>query len=145
MSMEINYKLYVHINKINGKRYYGITGSKKVEKRWRNGRGYKFWIDKDGKRHGNEHFWNSICRYGWDSFEHIVLFEGLTKDEAELMEKCYIALYNTRNPSKGYNQTDGGEGGNGAKRTEETRKKISEAKKGELNPNYGKHLSEEHR
>ena len=36
--MDRNYKLYVHINKINNKRYYGIT-SRKVEYRWVNGKG----------------------------------------------------------------------------------------------------------
>ena len=39
MSEKTNYKVYVHIAP-NGKRYYGIT-KKKVERRWRNGKGYE--------------------------------------------------------------------------------------------------------
>ena len=34
------YKVYAHINKINGKRYIGIT-SKEPKSRWCHGRGYK--------------------------------------------------------------------------------------------------------
>lgn len=33
----------------------------------------------------------------------------------------------------------------GGKRSEETKRKMSEAQKGEKNPNYGKHFSEEHK
>ena len=36
--METTYKLYVHVFP-NGKRYVGITGQK-VNRRWRDGRGY---------------------------------------------------------------------------------------------------------
>ena len=37
--MKNNYKVYVHINKVNGKRYYGVT-CQKVNRRWKNGKGY---------------------------------------------------------------------------------------------------------
>lgn len=145
-----NYKVYMHINNINRKRYYGIT-KQKVNKRWNSGRGYK----------NNEHFTNAINKYGWDNFKHEVLFNNLTKEEAELMEKFYIALYDTINPNKGYNLSLGGE--TGTVHTEETRKKISEVKKGKSvhteeskkkiseatkgknNPFYGKHHTEETR
>lgn len=113
---ERNYKLYVHISP-SGKRYYGITSKKRVQNRWNNGRGYI----------GNEHFTRAINKYGWDNFEHIVLFDNLTKEEACLLEQFYIALYDTTNPKYGYNNTNGGEHGLAS---EQTKKKISEAKKG---------------
>lgn len=133
-----NYTVYMHINKINNKKYYGITGQK-VEKRWgKNGNGYKFWIDKNGKKHGNEHFWNSICLYGWDNFEHIIIARGLTEEEAKWLEIELIREWNTINPKYGYNQSLGGESYNCS---EKTRKKISENHadvSGYNNPMYGK-------
>lgn len=130
-----NYKLYVHISPSN-KRYYGITGREKVELRWQNGRGYI----------GNEYFTRAINKYGWENFKHIVLFSNLTKEEACLLEQCYIALYDTMNPKYGYNNTLGGEHG---LPSEHSKHKMSEAKKGkyngENNPMYGKHFTEEHR
>ena len=145
--MEMNYKVYVHIAP-NGKRYYGIT-KQEVKRRWNSGKGYR----------KNKYFTNAINKYGWNNFEHIILFDNLTKAEAELMEKFYIALYDTINPNKGYNLSLGGETGtvhteeskkkiSEAKKgksvhTEESKKKISEANKGKNNPFYGKHHTEE--
>ena len=120
MSKKNNYKVYVHINKVNGKRYYGIT-MQEVEKRWANGKGYPT----------NEHFTNAINKYGWnEGFEHIVLFDNLTEEEAKLLEQMYIALYDTTNQDKGYNISLGGEGGNGYKHTEEWKQEKSKAMKG---------------
>ena len=134
--MDKNYKLYVHISPSN-KRYYGIT-KLEPKKRWANGIGYK----------NNKHFAYAINKYGWDNFTHEILFDNLTEDEAKLLERCYIALYDTMNPKKGYNSTEGGEGVNGYKHTEEAKQKMSEIRKkftGEKNPMYGKKFSEEHR
>lgn len=127
-----NYKLYVHINKINNKRYYGIT-CQDVEKRWLNGKGYT----------RNIHFNRSIEKYGWNNFIHEVLFEELTEEEAKLLEQMYIALYDTTNREKGYNVTLGGESASGYHHTEEFKQRQSERYSGEGNPNYGKHMSEE--
>lgn len=115
---ERNYKLYVHISPSN-KRYYGITCQKNVQTRWHNGEGYKH----------NRHFYNAINKYGWENFKHIVLFNNLTIDEASLLEQMYIALYNTTNPKYGYNQSLGGEHG---LHSEESKKKMSECRKGRV-------------
>ena len=51
------YTVYQHKNKINGKRYFGIT-SRKPEERWGyNGRNYK----------SSPHFYSAIQKYGWDN------------------------------------------------------------------------------
>lgn len=143
-----NYKLYVHISPSN-KRYIGITSEEDVKRRWLNGAGYRT----------QQYFYRAINKYGWENFKHIVLFSNLIKEEACLLEQCYIALYDTMNPKYGYNSTSGGEhyipsertrkklsiANTGKHHTEETKRKISKIKKG--SPGYwtGKQLSMETR
>lgn len=131
--LENRWKVYVHINKTNGKRYVGIT-SQKVEYRWNYGRAYK----------QNPYFNNAIAKYGWDGFEHVVLFDNLSEEEAKSKERELIAEWNTQNREFGYNATAGGDGllgyvpseetralwsqmRTGTKRSEETKKKMSKS------------------
>lgn len=102
----------------NGKVYVGITG-KDVEQRWQNGRGYR----------RNNHFWNAIKKYGWENIKHEILGLGLTKEKACELEKYYISKFHSDNQNFGYNLTSGGE--QGAKHSLESRKKLSESKKGQ--------------
>lgn len=130
--MEELYYVYVHINKINGKRYYGITSEKIPEKRW-----------KKGYYH-NKHFQSAIMKYGWDNFEHIIIAQGLSRTEAEQKEAELIREYETINPENGYNLTTGG--GLGVTRhSEKSKKLMSKHTSGALNPMYGKHHSDETR
>ena len=101
----------------NGKIYIGIT-KQDVKTRWKNGHGYD----------NNRHFKRAINKYGWENIIHEVLFKNLTKEEACLMEKFYIQLYNSSNPKCGYNNSLGGE--KGALHSENSKKKISEAQTG---------------
>lgn len=108
----------MHTNEKNGKRYIGIT-SKDPNVRWGNGgTGYK----------KNQHFWSAIQKYGWDSFKHDILLVGETFEYACSVEKCLVKHYKTNNPSYGYNLTSGGD--KGCTYSEESRRKISEARKG---------------
>lgn len=112
----------------NGKVYIGITSLNPI-KRWRNGTGY----------HHNQHFTSAILKYGWDNIKHEILYSDLTKEEACEKEIELIALYKSNNPDYGYNLSLGGDvSAYGCKRSDKTRRKMSEAKK-------GKSLSEEHR
>lgn len=128
--MEEKYYVYLHLNKINHKRYYGITSEKTPEIRW-----------KKGYAH-NKHFESAIAKYGWDNFEHIIVASNLTKQQAEQMEQKLIAQYNTNNDKHGYNLTSGG-GAGIFRHSEESKKLMSEHTKGKLNPMYGKHHSEQ--
>ena len=108
--------VYVHIFP-NGKKYIGIT-CKRPNDRWEGGTGYK---EGSPMR-------NAINKYGWNNIEHVILFEGLTQEEACNKEIELIAKYKTnihRYGNKyGYNMTDGGEGTFGHKVSEENKEKM---------------------
>lgn len=151
---ENNCAVYVHVNLINGKKYFGIT-VREPEARW----------GKDGKRYEkNDHFWNAINKYGWDEgFAHYVLYRNIPIKIAKYIEEMLIREHFSYDPRFGYNKTMGGEL---EIPTEETRRKVSEAlkeyfkkhpeansgknhpmygKTGENHPRFGKHHSEETR
>lgn len=112
--------VYQHKNKINGKVYIGIT-SQKPEQRWGSqGCNYK----------SSPHFYSAIQKYGWDNFEHNILFTDLTKEQACLKEQALIKEYNSINREFGYNSTSGGDI---FTMNEETKQKISQAMIGNQN------------
>ncbi len=114
---ERNYTVYKHTSP-SGKVYIGIT-SLKVKERWDCGRGYK----------KNRYFNNSIKKYGWENIVHEILFENLTKNEAETKEIELIAYYKSMNIS--YNIENGGN--SVGTHSEETKRKIRESLKGRIN------------
>ena len=123
------YTVYQHKNKINGKVYIGIT-SQKLEQRWGSqGCNYK----------SSPHFYSAIQKYGWDNFEHNILFTDLTKEQACLKEQELIKEFNSMNREYGYNSTSGGDI---FVMNEETKQKISQALMGNQN-NLGHSCSEE--
>lgn len=119
--------VYIHQNKINGKRYVGVTADD-PKHRWSGGAGYS----------RNKHFYDAIKKYGWDSFEHIIVADGLSRQQALSMERELIAEYKTQDKRWGYNITDGGEHFN---HSQPSKKLMSENRKGK----GLKHFSEEHR
>lgn len=142
------YYVYQHINKINGKRYIGIT-KQNPESRWgTNGINYK----------SSPYFYSAIQKCGWDNFDHEILFNGLTKEEACAKEIELIAYFQTQDKQHGYNIMEGGSAptipeevrivmsekmrGNqnslGHVCSEEKKRKISEAQR-------GRKLTEEHK
>ena len=125
------YEVYAHIFP-NNKVYIGIT-SYGVKNRWHGGYGYK----------KQQMMWRAIQKYGWDNIEHKVLFDELTENEAKQKEIELIALYKSDQREYGYNIRHGGDICAGYKLSDETRNKMSEARKGDKNWIYGKHLSEE--
>lgn len=149
-----NYTVYMHISP-SGKKYIGIT-CRKPEKRWSNGQNYKH----------NKYFFDAIKKYGWNNIEHLILFQGLTEDEALKKEKELIAEHKSNQREYGYNISLGGDFSTkglhcnlGKKRTLEQREKQSKklkglfvgeknpmyGKSGALNPNFGRKATEEER
>lgn len=93
-----NWTVYMHKNKINGKRYVGITG-REPKTRWgQNGKNYKRQL----------YFWNAIKKYGWNNFEHIILRSNLSEEEANFLERWLIKKYKLKDRNYGYNVVDGG-------------------------------------
>lgn len=145
-----NYTIYIHINKLNNKVYIGQT-CQKPQKRWDNGKGYQT----------SSKFYNAILKYGWDNFQHKILFTNLSLEEANKKEQELIQQYHSTEDQYGYNLTSGGLN---FKHSEQTKKKIGQSNhialqgnkwsqhqrqimsqkfKGQGNPFYGKHHSQQ--
>lgn len=122
--------VYLHTNKINGHVYVGITHHVNPNKRWGySGQKYTHCIK----------FMNAIHKYGWDSFDHVILCRT-NKDRAIAMEMALIAHYKRLGIS--YNITDGGDGAESI--SEKNRKIISERMRTN-HPMKGKHHTPEAR
>lgn len=117
------FSVYMHVFP-NGKQYIGITQMNPAD-RWHGGSGYK----------NQPKMRAAIKKYGWKNVEHIILFHGLTKTEAEQKEIELIKDFNTI--ENGYNVDRGG--GGATPRSIEFRNKMSINFSGENNPFYGKH------
>jgi len=125
------WSVYIHTNKQNCKKYVGIT-SQTPEDRWLNGHGYDHRLK----------FGRAIAKYGWDGFEHEVVYTGLSEVEAKKIECDLISRFSTQDDRYGYNMTSGGDGVCGFKHTDIAKQKMSICKAGSSHPNYNKHLNE---
>lgn len=94
----MDYKVYKHTNLINDKVYIGIT-KQEPKRRWQNGFGY---VD-------NDYFYKAIIKYGWNGFKHEILFDNLTKEQAQQKEIELIRKFQSNNRKFGYNLSKGGE------------------------------------
>lgn len=91
----LNYSVYVHTNKINGKKYVGQSSN--IIERWKNG----------GKNYfSSTKFHRAIQKYGWENFTHEILYENLNKEAANKIERDLIKKYDSIN--NGYNIQEGG-------------------------------------
>ncbi|WMU08192.1 putative intron-associated endonuclease 1 [Clostridium phage vB_CtyS-FA70] len=141
--------IYVAENTVNGKRYVGQTIRKFEERQAHH---------KKDSEVCDFKFYRAIRKYGWDNFNWAVIVEGVESVESlNSLEQYWIKELDTF--KNGYNSTTGGEGcivsaetkkkmsesRKGKHLSEETKKKLSERLKGRTGANYGKHFSEEHR
>ena len=126
------YIVYVHTLRRDGRRYVGIT-RRTPKQRWHNGKNYS----------NNPYFYNAIKKYGWDAFEHEIIYTGLSKDEACEIEKRLIKQYKTQQHDYGFNVGNGGEGAESV--SESTRRKMRRARLGVSPWNKGVKMSKEQR
>ena len=116
--MTPSYSCYLIINKTNGKCYVGQT-SKPVEHRWKQ-------HIKDAKYGITFRLYNAMRKYGFGLFYVHTLRNGLTRKQADNIEKVSIILFKTTDENFGYNMTPGGDGSTLLK---EARQKVADAAK----------------
>ena len=128
--------IYVTTCKVNGKKY---IGQRKYSHGW------------EGYLGSGVAFRNAVKMYGRENFERKIICEAETAEELAELEYNFSVLFNVVDSDEWYNLCYGGYTTNGYKFSEESRKRMSEKKKGlfdgEKNPMYGVHrkLTEEHK
>jgi group I intron endonuclease len=106
------YSVYCFTNKINNKKYIGLTCNIKIrynQHRKATSRAVVFCL--------------AIKKYGFENFEFLILKEGLSLEDAKSFEKKFINEFNSIVPN-GYNRTIGGDAS--VKHSLETIEKIKE-------------------
>lgn len=116
--------IYVITNTINDKIYIGQT---------------KDSLETRFKRHKNNtgavYLRNAFNKHGFENFNIEYVEHYDTDDVSKLQdwldetEIAYIRLFDTTNPTIGYNITKGGRGSLGVKHSDETKQKMSESQK----------------
>lgn len=136
---DIQYIVYKTINLVNGKIYIGVHATETP---------YEF----DGYFGSSKHLTNSRNKYGDENFIRETLFVFSTSEEAYAKEAEVVNIEFV-NSKDTYNLKIGGFGSMkgelcpnyGRHLSEETKKKMSDSTKGVNHPFYGKKLTAEHR
>jgi group I intron endonuclease len=127
------YSVYCFTNKINNKKYIGITSN--VKRRYNQHR-------KAASR--AVVFCLAIKKYRFENFDFLILEENISLKDAKLLERQFIKELNCMVPN-GYNRTEGGD--SSVKHSLETIKKIKEKNRiyrlNNPHPMQGKKHSEE--
>ena len=114
------YTVYLHVNKINNKKYFGQTCQNPIY-RWGHGSTYR----------NSKHLYRAIQKYGWENFNHFIIADKLTKEEVDSLEVKLIQAYDTI--KSGYNICQGGAGVMmGRKHSLDTKQKIRECRKNQV-------------
>lgn len=117
--------IYAHINKQNNKVYIGQTIQNLDTRFGNDGNNYNY--------NRNNLFYNAIQKYGWNNFEHKIIYiiESESKDDLLLalnsLEEQEILKYNSCNRECGYNVESGGKN---TSKSDTTKQKISNSLKG---------------
>ncbi|MBO5704523.1 MAG: GIY-YIG nuclease family protein [Alphaproteobacteria bacterium] len=125
--------IYKITNKINRKVYIGQTTCSLRARWWQHCR----------KKAYCPFIHNAIEKYGRENFTVEQIDVACSRDELDQKEQYWIKFYDSMNPKNGYNLTSGGE--TRKLLSIAVRKKMSIRMKGEKNPMFGTHHSEEHK
>lgn len=127
--------IYLIFNRKNKKKYVGQAVD--IEDRWRK---HKSPLRKN--KHGNPHLQKAWNKYGESSFKFSKLERVPEEKNLKDREQFWMDKLDVCNREKGYNICPLA---SGKRASEETKRKMSEAKKGNKAPHYGKKFSEETR
>lgn len=114
--------IYKAKNKMNGKIYIGQTKQTLKERNRQ-------------RKYSKSSFDLAFQKYGEENFEWVIIEHCKTQEEMNLKEEFWISFFDTTNRTKGYNIKFGG---NNHSHSEETKKKIGDAQKGQKNHSFGK-------
>ncbi len=123
-------RIYRLTDTTNGKMYHGQTTEENIERRWG---AYRRLQCK-----GQIKLYNALKAHGPENFLFEVI-DTTPQDQPQLdeMEIKYIAKFDSMN--NGYNCDEGG-----GKKSEETKRRLSESKSGSKNPQFGKRGDKSH-
>lgn len=118
--------IYMATNRLDGKEYVGQTINNLKQRRNEH-------IGASLNKRDNNYFHSAIRKHGPENFDWEIIQECNSIDQLNRLEIFYIGYYDTF--GNGYNLTNGGKN---ILASEETKKRISDAVKGQNNPFYGK-------
>lgn len=102
MAREIICGIYCIFNKVNHKRYIGQSSD--IIRRWNQ---HKNILSSRKKLLDNIHLMNAWQKYGVNNFDFFIV-ERCAISELDALEMFWINYYDSANPAKGYNKTQGG-------------------------------------
>lgn len=136
--------IYKITNKINGMFYIGKSKST-ADIRYKSH--LKQAIKNKELNITSSRLYNAMNKYGLENFE-VEILEECPYENLSDRERYWISELDARNPMVGYNICKGGEGGPGGPRmagkhhSEETKRIMSQSRRGENNSNYGNHWTQ---
>jgi group I intron endonuclease len=120
--------IYLIRNAENGKVYVGSSGDMRKRKN-------NHLSNLRGNRHHSTHLQSAFNKYGEDCFEFQVL-EYCDVDSLDMKEQQWIITLESQNRDKGYNARLHVTSNRGLRHTDETKRKISENRKGKGRHKY---------
>ncbi len=128
--------VYKIVNKVNGKVYVGSAVNLKQRK-------YVHLSALRRGAHHSQHLQKAFNKYGEESFNFIVL--EIVPEQSKLIEReqYFMDLYHATDIKYGYNICLHAGNTIGIKASGETKRKMSQARRGQNNSFYGRHHSEE--
>jgi group I intron endonuclease len=110
--------IYIFTHKVNGKKYVGESLNIYIR------------MNVHVKMDIQSVFHNALRKYGWDGFDlKIMYFPDITKKDLLDLEETFIFLESSLVSEHGYNVCERGNDTSGYKHSDETRKRMSEARK----------------